>query len=247
VSLLLLRLRKPSFFSEVYHSEPHQFSKSAWMQSAKPPTVSFDCGEISLDEVMKAVKKTKSSSSPSPFDAIPYTIYKQCPSLALALQSLFNACWSTASVPELWKMAAIKLIAKGSAKENPAEPSNFRPIALTPSTSKLFSSILRDRWLSFMIANKYLDRSVQKAFMPVTPGCVEHHLKLSSVLGEASKKHKSLIVCWLDLANAYGSVHHSLIHFSLTHYYVPPQFQNFLKAFYTDLLPSVSTKNWSTP
>ena len=45
------------FFSEVYHSEPHQFSKPAWMPSAKPPTVSFDCGEISLDEVMKAVKE----------------------------------------------------------------------------------------------------------------------------------------------------------------------------------------------
>ena len=42
------------------------------------------------------------------------------------------------------------------------------------------------------------------------PGCTEHHLKLASVLAEARKKHKSLSVCWLDLANAYGSVHHSL-------------------------------------
>jgi len=215
------------------------------MPSAKPPMVSFDCGEISLDEVMKAVKRTKSSSSPSPFDAIPYTIYKQCPSLALALQSLFNACWSTASVPELWKMAAIKLIAIGQQRRiQPShQTSDQLPSPHLPANYSL---------PSFVIAGfhdcQQIPRPVcSKGILPVTLGCVEHHLKLSSVLGEARKKHKSLTVCWLDLANAYGSVHHSLIDFSLTHYYAPPQFQNFLKAFYTDLSASVSTKNWSTP
>ena len=58
--------------------------------------------------------------------------------------------------------------------------------------------------------------------MPTIPGCTEHHLKLSSVLAEAHSNHKSLAICWLDLANAYGSVHHSLIQFSLRHYHAPP-------------------------
>ena len=30
-----------------------------------------------------------------------------------------------------------------------------------------------------------MNRSIQKAFLPVTPGCTEHHLKLASVLAEA--------------------------------------------------------------
>ena len=63
---------------------------------------------------------------------------------------------------------------------------------------------LRNRWLSYlMINNHYLDSSIQKAFMPTTPGCVKHHLKLAAILAEAKKKHKSLAVCWLNLANAY--------------------------------------------
>ena len=66
------------------------------------------------------------------------------------------------------------------------------------------------------------------------------------MLAEARKKHKSLSVCWLDLANAYGSVHHSLIEYSLDHYHAPAQFRHILSAFYTDLSASVSTTEWST-
>ena len=97
-----------------------------------------------------------------------------------------------------------------------------------------------------MLSNGYLNNSIQKAFLPVTPGCTERHLKLASVLAEARRKHKSLSVCWLDLANAYGSVHHSLIEYSLRHYQAPAQFQHILSAFYTDLSASVSTNEWAT-
>ena len=109
-----------------------------------------------------------------------------------------------------------------STKQLPAHSSNTLH-------GKLFTTILCRRWLSFMLSNKYLDRGIQKAFMPRTPGCIEHHLKLSTVIQNARKKHRSLAVCWLDLANAYGSVHHSLITFSLQHYHAPPQFLNLVQ------------------
>ena len=98
-----------------------------------------------------------------------------------------------------------------------------------------------------MVANKYLDSSVQKAFLPTVPGCTEHHLKLSSILAEAHSNHKSVAVCWLDLANAYGSVHHPLIDFSLRHYYAPLQFLATVKDLYTSLSAKVITADWETP
>ena len=73
------------YFYEVYQSEPRQYSRPPWMPAARSPSVQFVCDEISLNEVKKAIKKAKNLSAPSPFDAIPYTIYKQCPSLAVAL------------------------------------------------------------------------------------------------------------------------------------------------------------------
>ena len=79
--------------------------------------------------------------------------------------------------------------------------------------------------------------------MPTTPGCIEHHLKLASIL---KQKHKALAVCWLDLANAYRSVHHSLITFALKHYHAPPQFSGIVQSFYSHLSAKVSSSSWST-
>ena len=107
-----------------------------------------------------------------------------------------------------------------------------------------FTTFLRNRWLSFMLANRYLDPSLQKAFMPTVSGCNEHQFKLSSILHDAQYKHKSLAVCWLDLVNEYGSVHHSLIQFSLLHCHAPPQYLSILQvlspSFTTTLLLSAS-------
>ena len=133
-----------------------------------------------------------------------------------------------------------QLIPKGSAKENPASPSSFRPIALTPAVSKLLSSILKDRWLRHMRVNNYLDTDLQKAFLPTVPGVTEHHAKLASVIKSAHSDKRSLAVAWLDIANAYGSVHHSLIQFSLSHYYAPPEFCRLLQSWYTGLSATIS-------
>ena len=237
------------FFKKVYHAEPRNFVQPAWMPTPPSPSLEteFDSDEIREDEIFTAIKRSKSSSTPSPFDRVSYLIFKRCPSLQTALLDLFNDCWSQSVIPTQWKMAAIKLIAKSSAMDEPTSPSNFCPIALTSCIGKLFTTILRNRWLDYMTENGFLNRSIQKAFMSATPGCVEHHCKLATILAEARKKHKSLAVCWLDLANAYGCVHHSLIQFSLQHYHALPQFCQILQSLYSDLRGKVITNEWETP
>ena len=166
------------FFTQTYHAESKIFNPPAWMPSLQSPNVAFDCDTITVEEISAAVKKTnlKATSAPCPFDGIPYIVFKRCPTLLVALHDLFNICWSQSMVPAQWKTAAVKLIGKAAAEQDPSSPTNFRPIALTPCVGKLFTTILCNRWLSFMLANRYLDRSVQKAFMPTTPGCIEHHV-----------------------------------------------------------------------
>jgi hypothetical protein len=236
-----------SFFSGVYHSDPRIFVQPEWMPTPSPPEVELDCSQFSVSELARVIKRMKAQSAPSPFDRVGYIIFKKCPSLLPALVKLFNICWAQSTIPGEWKCAAIKLIPKSSASEDTTNPGNFRPIALTPCVGKLFSSLLRNRWLRYMVTNKYLDSSLQKAFMPTVPGCTEHHQKLSSILAEAHSNHKSVAVSWLDLANAYGSVHHSLIDFSLRHYHAPPQFLSTVQALYTGLHAKVITAEWETP
>ena len=105
---------------------------------------------------------------------------------------------------------------------------------------------LQPKWqvllLKWQVIFCCVDWSVQKAFMSATPGCIEHHAKLAAILCDTLNKHKSLAMCWLDLANAYGSVHHSLVH-----YHAPPSFSRLIQAIYDGLSASVMTPDWSTP
>ena len=156
------------FFTSTYQSQPREFTKPAWMLEPKTPSFEFDIGEISSEEIATVIKRAKASSSPSPFDQIPYRVFKRCPSVSLCLKDLFNLCWVSASVPAAWKLAAIKLIGKNSATEDSIIPSNSRPIALTSCIGKLYTTILKDRWLCYMVENRYLHPSIQKAFMPAT-------------------------------------------------------------------------------
>ena len=130
-------------------------------------------------------------------------------------------------------------------RENPTDPGNFRPIALTSCVGKLFTSLLKNRWLKFMISNSYLDKAVQKAFIPGVPGCLEQYEKLSAIIKDAHTKHKFLAVCWLDLANAFGSVHHQLIDFCLHHYHTPMPFISTIRSIYSNLSATVTAGSCS--
>ena len=60
------------------------------------------------------------------------------------------------------------------------------------------------------------------------------------------KKHKSISVCWLDLANAYGSVDHGLIDLTLQHFHATPRFRNILADLYDNLSVTVVSPSWTT-
>ena len=190
------------------------------------------------------IKKSRSSSAPSPLDRISYLVLNKCSSLHPALLHLFNRVIMEGTVPSAWKLAAVKLIPKGAAEEDPSTPGNFRPIALTPSISKLLSGILKERWLRHMCANKYLNPNLQKAFLPTIPGVTEHQAKLASIIRTANRSKRSLAIAWLDIANAYGSVPHALIQFSLAHYHAPPEFCRLLQSWYTGLSATISSSKW---
>ena len=149
------------FFTTSYSSEPRVFHQPPWLPTVPSPQQPFTSEDISVAEIQRAIMKSKQQSSPGPFDQIPYRVFKQCPSLTTALADLFSLCWRQGQVPMAWKHGAICLVPKATARENPDTPSNLRPIAFTSCVGKLFSTLLKNRWLSFMVSNGYLNTSVQ--------------------------------------------------------------------------------------
>ena len=147
-----------TFFRGVYSSTPREFLRPEWLPAAQPPTHPFNEERISREEIQDVLNKSKSRSTPNPQDQIPYTVLKNCPSLMVALMDLYNACWSSSSIPTAWNSGVIRLIPKASAAGNAGTPSNFRPIALTSCIGKVFLYLHHEEQMAGVHATEQLHR-----------------------------------------------------------------------------------------
>jgi len=169
-------------------------------------------------------------------------IFKSCPILRTYLAQLLAACWQRGHFPRIWRRATITLIHK---KGDTADPQNFRPIALQPVLGKIFNACIRNRLWSFLTGNNLLDTSMQKGFWPGVDGVTEHTELLSYLLSHQKKLKRDIYVVLLDLKNAFGEVHHSLIRFSLEHHHIPAEIINLIMSQYTSFYLNVSATNCS--
>ena len=151
--------------------------------------------------------------------------------------------WKSKDVPTDWAMAYVVLLSKSN---DLSLVSEFRPIAITCVCGKIFFSVLSERLQVFMLRNNYISRDVQKGFLSGMPGCIEHTFGLLEALRDAKESYRQIVLCWLDLANAYGSVRHNLIQFALNWYHVPKDIQALIFDYYEKLCAMISTNNWST-
>lgn len=71
----------------------------------------------------------------------------------------------------------------------------------------------------FLLKNAYIDTSVQKGGIPGVSGC--HTGVVTQLIREAREGKGDLVVLWLDLANAYGSIPHKLVETALDRHHVP--------------------------
>ena len=237
-----------TFFQSTYSKQslPPPPVLPSGVSSPQPPSHDFDIRPFSTSEILKKIKSTRNSAAPSPLDGLSYLVFKMCPSLLPALLDLFNCCWLSASIPQLWKTGVIRLFAKPAASKDPHDPSLFRPIALTPCIGKIYTSMLKDRWCQFMLENKFFDTSIQKAFLPGICGTEEHQYKLRSAIADAKRSRHALSICWLDFANAYGSVPHWLILQCFRLYHAPDHLLSVITNIYSNLQLQVSTVKWAT-
>jgi len=144
------------------------------------------------------------------------------------LATLFNKLLeakAASAAPLLWGSARIKLIHKAG---NTDDPSNFRPIALTSVVGKLFHKILSHQLEMYLKANNVIDTSVQKGFLTGLPGVFEHVYSLSAILQDCLANKKPLMMTFLDLKNAFGSVSHRLIFDMLKAVRVPSAFFHYI-------------------
>lgn len=112
-------------------------------------------------QIKKSLEKLDSENNSSP-DQIPKILLKYCSnSLGNALTRIFNVSLITGKIPSIWKHSIVVPIPK-SGKNNIV--TNFRPISLTCSTSKILEQYVFDALYEFF-ESKNLIPSNQHGFM----------------------------------------------------------------------------------
>ena len=206
------------------------------------PEVEFNNEVPTWAEFNKRLRKTRSKSAPGP-NGVPYIVYKRCPEVARLLWLYLRGMWKKNMISESWRTAEGVFIPK---EDGATSVDKFRTISLMNVEGKLYFALRADRLLHYTLANKYIDTSIQKGGVPGISGCMEHTAILSQLIREAKAEKKGLVVTWLDIANAYGSIPHSLIKLALRRAHVPEEFCKLVESYYGNVKIRFTTKNFTT-
>ena len=227
------------------HSDPERERKRTIpddLPQYEEPEVDFNNKPPSWREFTTRLRKTRSKSAPGP-NGVPYQVYKRCPGVARLLWQYLCGLWKKNLISDKWRRAEGIFIPK---EDGATEVEKHRTISLLNVEGKIYFALRADRLLKFSLANNYIDTSVQKGGVPGVSGCLEHTSILSQLIREAKAEKKDLVVTWIDIANAYGSMPHSLILTALRRTHVPEDICKLVESYYSDVKIRFTTKEFTT-
>ena len=227
------------------HSDPERgenLEMTEEMWEHEEPETEFNNKPPTYAEFTKRLRRTRTKSAPGP-NGVPYRVYKRCPEVAKLLYQYLRSMWANNKVSDTWREAEGVFIPK---EENASSVEKFRTISLLNVEGKLFFSLKSERILDFALANEYIDTSIQKGGVPGVSGCLEHTAVVSQLIREAKKEKKNLVVTWLDIANAYGSIPHKLIFKALREAHIPEEVVQLVESYYSNARIRFATKNYTT-
>lgn len=186
-------------------------------------------------------KLLKASNSTPGEDGISYRTLRRNDPNCYILHTMYNKCRALKKQPSSWKRSSTILTYK---KGPESDIGNWRPIALSGTTAKLYASCIADRLMKWGVSSESISKC-QKGFMP-TEGCLQHNFHLHSLIEEARRTGRKICVAWLDLTNAFGSIPHDYIIFALKELGLGDSSLECIRDMYDDCSTSIKTPNGLT-
>ena len=215
-----------------------------WFPKVDMPKVPYNLAPYKPKDIMKALSKKDKNSSPGD-DGIVYEYLMKLPYIHKVLATAFTRIRDTGEAPNSWAKSNIILLKKDE-NDLDDDPTKFRMIALTLNIGKLYHTLEAQRTINFMVANKYLNPTAQKAYIEGVNGCVEHVTVVQEVIQDAKINNRTAHFTWFDLEDAFGSVPHMLIQIAADHYHIPTLITRYIMNLYKKLEGKVITANWES-
>ena len=235
------------YFGKTYRDEDRNYVYTKLRGMIRPglPRKAFNMRPPTVEQLCSSARRKRNGASAG-LDSLGYVPFKKCRALIKFLHLLGIKIFKELEVADDWAQAVMALLKKGSLTEGLDTVSEFRPITMTACIGKIFLSVISDRLQIFLVKNLYIPRKIQKGFLSGIAGCVEHSFMLLEAMKEAKEDQRQIVVSWIDLANAYGSVRHNLIQFAMEWFHVPKEIQKLIFNYYEKLMAKVKTKEWTS-
>ena len=126
--------------------------------------------------------------------------------VAPSLTSLFNISINIGCFPSTWKLAKISPLFKKGSKQ---DPSNYRPISVLPTISKLLEKAVHIQLYSYLCDNNLLS---QKQFgFRLNSSTVTASAMFTDKILSAMDKGELTGAVFIDLTKAFDTVNHSIL------------------------------------
>ncbi|CAG2248147.1 unnamed protein product [Mytilus edulis] len=183
--------------------------------------------EITNEEVVKILKLSKAGKSPG-CDEIPMEMYKNQTAIN-ALTQVFNICYNTGMIPELWSRGIITPIPKSSTSD-PRDPMSYRGITLAPTSYKLYCGVLNSR-LTVKLDELNFIHDEQNGFRS-NRSTIDHLSTITSIIETRKMCKLSTFAAFIDFKKAYDTVNRFLLFCKLESIGISSKMLNALKSLY---------------
>ena len=162
------------------------------------------------DDIFNLLRKMNANKAAGP-DGIHGKLLKFCASsIAKPLSIIYNKCFKSGTIPDIWKLGNIVPVFKKGEKSS---MENYRPISLTCLSMKIFEYCIRDLLMSK--CSHLLDKR-QHGFLP-NKSCLTQMIPFTSELAFTLNKSSRTDIVYFDFSKAFDTVNHDLILHKLKH------------------------------
>ena len=175
----------------------------------KKATGNFVFQWVNTDTILKTIQHLKNKSSTG-VDGLSNLLLKEiAPYIIKPLYKLFNRSLRTGSVPDSFKVAKIVPIYKGRESGSQHEYTNYRPISLLQSMSKVLEKLVDSQLRKFL---KHQDVLYSKQFgFRGKRGCDQALLLFTDFAKSHISMGSKVLTAFLDLKKAFDTVDHGIL------------------------------------
>jgi hypothetical protein len=206
-----------NFFTSIGEKLTSQFDKN--ILPDMPPMVfnenfGFNFMDINPSFVLKTLKSLSDSHSVDILGIDNKTLKLSSQYIYSHLTHIFNLSLASGSVPADWKRACVTPIYKGQGSM--AEASNYRPISITTTISKIFELAVKDQVIEYLDKTDIISPN-QSAYLRGRSTQTALHSVIDNLSSNINKGQVN-VMCSLDMAKGFDTISHKILLHKLKYY-----------------------------